>query len=89
MGTSKKSGAFMHGVLHQLPGMPVHDQAADLNSNPTAALLHHRSLPSRPLRNRPLPNRPLQSLDGHHGRPPRVLAGWQAWIGRLFGEREL
>jgi hypothetical protein len=25
--------------------------------------------------------------DGRHRRPPRVLAGWQAWIGRLLVQR--
>lgn len=76
MGTSKKASTRMHDAVHQLPGMPAHDQAAELNSNAAAGRLHHRSLPNRPLRN----------PDGHHGRPPRVLAGWQAWIGRLFGQ---
>ncbi len=83
MGTSKKASTRMHDALHRLPGMPAHDQAAELNSNDAAGRLHHRSLPNRPLR-----NRPLQNPDGHHGRLPRVAAGWQAWLGRLFGRGE-
>jgi hypothetical protein len=74
MGTSKAAGAHLHDALHRLPGMPAHARAAELNANAAA---RHRRL----VRNRPLPN-----PDGHHGRPPRVLAGWQAWIGELFGQ---
>jgi hypothetical protein len=74
MGTSTKASARMHDTLHRLPGMPAHEEAARLNSNAAARRRH-----SAP------PIRPLRSPDGHHGRPPRVLAGWQARIGRLFG----
>jgi len=76
MGTSKAAGARLHDALHRLPGMPAHAQAAELNANAAARRLHRRLLRNRPLRN----------PDGHHGRPPRVLAGWQAWIGGLFGQ---
>jgi hypothetical protein len=81
MGTSKTAGARLHGALHRLPGMPAHARAAELNANAAARRLHHR-----PLRNRALRNTPLRSPDGHHGRPPRLLAGWQAWIGRRLGQ---
>jgi hypothetical protein len=83
VGTSKETSTRMHDALHRLPGMPAHDQAAELNSNDAARRLHHRSLPNRLLRNRPLQNR-----DGHHGRLPRVAVRWQAWLGRLFGPGE-
>ena len=33
-----------------------------------------------------LRNTPLRSPGGHHGRPPRLLAGWQAWLGRRLGQ---
>jgi hypothetical protein len=79
--TRGKASTRMHDWLHQLPGMPAHDQAARLNSNQASGRLRNRSLPNRSLPNRPLPNRA-----GHHGRPPRVLAGWQARVGRLFGQ---
>jgi len=79
VGTSKKASVRLHDMLHRLPSMPAHDQAAELNSNAGADRLQYRSLPNRPLR-----NRPLRSPDGHHGRPPRVLPRWQARIGRLF-----
>ncbi len=91
MGTSTKASTRMHDALHRLPGLPAHGQAARLNSN-AAARRRHLALPiwpprNRPLRNRPLRNRPLRNPGGHHGRPPRVLAGWQARIGRLFGHQ--
>jgi len=76
MGTSKAAGARLHDALHRLPGMPAHARAAELNANAAARRLHRRLLRNRPLRN----------PDGHHGRPPRVLGGWQAWIGGLFGQ---
>ena len=79
METSNKTGARMHDAMHWLPGIPAHDQAAELNSNDAARRRQNRSLP-----NRPLPNRPLQN-DGQHRRPPRVLTRWQTWLGRLFG----
>ena len=81
MGTSKAAGARLHDALHRLPGMPAHAQAAELNANAAARRLHHR-----PLRNRALRNTPLRSPSGHHGRPPRLLAGWQAWLGRRLGQ---
>jgi hypothetical protein len=81
MGTSKTAGARLHDALHRLPGMPAHVQAGELNANAAARRLHHR-----PIRNRALRNTPLRSPDGHHGRPPRLLAGWQAWIGRRLGQ---
>jgi hypothetical protein len=76
MGASEAVGARLHDALHRLPGMPAHARAAELNANAAARRLHRRLL-----RNRWLPN-----PGGHHGRPPRVLAGWQAWIGGLFGQ---
>jgi hypothetical protein len=79
--TRGKASTRMHDWLHQLPGMPAHDQAARLNSNQASGRLRNRSLPNRSLPNRPLPNRA-----GHYRRPPRVLAGWQARVGRLFGQ---
>lgn len=71
MGTSKPTVARLHDALHRLPGMPAHARAAELNANAAARRLHRRLLRNR---------------DGHHGRPPRLLAGWQAWIGGLFGQ---
>jgi hypothetical protein len=85
---SKKASARVHDMLHRLPGMPAHEQAAELNSNAGAGRLQHRPLQHRPLRHRPLRHRPLRSPDGHHGRAPRVLPGWQARIGRLFGQEQ-
>ncbi len=85
MGTSKAAGARLHDALHWLPGMPAHAQAAEQNANAAARRLHHRPLRNRALRNTPLRNTPLRSPGGHHGRPPRLLAGWQAWLGRRLG----
>jgi hypothetical protein len=78
MGTSKAVGARLQDALHRLPGMPAHARAAELNANAAARRLHRRLLRNRPQRN----------PDGHHGRPPRVLAGWQARVGGLFGQRQ-
>jgi len=71
MATSKTAGERVHDAMHQLPGMPGHDRAAELNSNATAARRHPHALANH---------------DRHHGRPPRVFVRWQAWIGRLFGQ---
>jgi hypothetical protein len=92
MGTSNAVGARLHDVLHRLPGMPAHAHATELNANATARRLHHRPLRNRPLRNRALQNwaprnTPLGSPGGPHGRPPRLLPGWQAWLGRRLGPR--
>ena len=76
MGTSKPAGARLHDALHRLPGLPAHARAAELTANAAARRLHRRLL-----RHRPLPN-----PGGHHGRLPRVVAGWQARIGGLFGQ---
>jgi hypothetical protein len=40
------------------------------------------------MRNRPLRHRPLQSPHSHHGRPPRLFAGWQAWLGQRFRQSQ-
>jgi hypothetical protein len=79
MGLKNFVGAGAHDAMHRLPGMPPHARAAELNSH------QHRPLRNRPLRNRPLPNRPLRNPDSRNERPPRLLAGWQAWLGRRFG----
>jgi hypothetical protein len=76
MGLSTALGAVAHDAMHRLPGVPDHARKDQLN-----AARRHRALHNRPLR-----NRPLRSPDGHHERPARVLVGWQAWIGRRFGQ---
>ena len=70
MGASKTASARLHDAMHQLPGMPAHDQAADLNSTEAPRLR----------------NRPLQNRDAHHANSPRFLPRWQAWIGRRLGQ---
>jgi hypothetical protein len=86
MRASQPAGARLHDALHRLPGMPAHAETAGRNSNAAAGRLHRHSLRSRPLPSRPLRNPPLRSPGAHHDRPPRVLAGWQAWIGHRFGQ---
>jgi hypothetical protein len=76
MGLSNALGAVAHDAMHRLPGMPDHARTSELNA-------HQQQ---RALRNRPLRNRPLRSPDGHHGRPPRLFAGWQARLGQRFGQ---
>ncbi len=70
----------LHERLHRLPGMPPHADAARLNQNRGA-----RRPARRPARAGHHPSRP--SPGAHHARPPRVLAGWQEWIGGLFTSR--
>jgi hypothetical protein len=81
MGTSKAAAARLHDALRRLPGMPAHARAAELNATAAARRLHHR-----PLRNRLLRDTPLRSPGGHHGRWPRLPAGWQARRGRRLGQ---
>jgi hypothetical protein len=76
---SNAAGALAHDAMHRLPGMPDHTRAGELN-----ARQDQRPLRNRPLRNRPLGNLPAHNPGGRHGRPPRLLAGWQAWIGQRF-----
>jgi hypothetical protein len=81
MRTSKAIGARLHDVLHRLPGMPVHDQAAEPNAN-AAAWQHSHPQHSHPQHSH------LRNPHGHHKRQPRVLAGWQGWLGRRFGQEQ-
>jgi hypothetical protein len=67
------AGALAHDAMHRVPGMPDHARATELNAR------HHR-----PVRNQPPGNRPIHNPGSRHGRAPRVLAGWQAWIGQRF-----
>jgi hypothetical protein len=79
MGLINALGSVVRDAMHRLPGMPDHARVDQLNAHQ-----HQPALPNRPLRNRPLHNRPLRSPDGHHGRPPRLFAGWQARLGQRF-----
>ena len=63
--------------------MPAHARAAELNANAAARRLQHR-----PLRNRPLRSTPLRGPGGDPERPPRLLARWQARLGRRLGQRQ-
>jgi hypothetical protein len=72
-------GAVAHDAMHRIPGMPDHTRTGRLNAHH-----HQRALRNRLLRNRPLGNRPMRSPDGHHGRAPRLFAGWQASLGQRF-----
>jgi len=78
MGLSNALGAAAHDAMHRLPGMPDHSRKAQLNAHQ-----HQRAL-----RNRPLRHRPLQSAHSHHGRPPRLFPGWQAWLGQRFRQSQ-
>ena len=86
MGFSNAAGALAHDAMHRLPGMPDHARAGELNAQQDGRSLRNRSLRNQPLRNRPLGNRPMHNPDDHHGRPPRLLVGWQTWIGQRFGQ---
>ncbi|HUC25899.1 MAG TPA: hypothetical protein VMA73_24605 [Streptosporangiaceae bacterium] len=79
MGLSTALGTVAHDAMHRVPGMPDHARKGQLNEHQ-----HQPGLRNSPLRNRPLGNRSLRDPDGRHGRPPRVFAGWQAWLGQRF-----
>ena len=71
----------LHESLHALPGMPPHSEAARRKQHADA---HHPG----PGAGLAVSRRPgLASPDAHHSRPPRVLVGWQTWIGERFTGR--
>jgi hypothetical protein len=73
----------MHEQMHQLPGVPEHDEAERLN--------HRGGLPNRRLQDRSPQSRPLKVAQINHPRPmnrPRMLVRWQNTIGRLFTRRD-
>jgi hypothetical protein len=78
MGFSNDVGALAHDAMHRLPWMPDHARASELNTQ------HQRALRNRSLRNRPMRNRPVRNGDGHHDRPARLFADWQAWLAQRF-----
>jgi len=88
MGLSDEVGARAHDAMHRLPGMPDHATAGELNARQHRPLrnrpLSNRAVRNRPLRNRAVRNRPLRNRAGHHDRPARLFAGWQAWLGTRF-----
>ena len=67
-----KLTSALHDATHQVPGVPAHSENRP-NEQPTS-----RRRGKRPH---------LQGADGHHQtpqrnqKPPRVLIGWQTWIG--------
>jgi hypothetical protein len=72
----------LHEGLHALPGMPPHSEAAGRNQHAGAGAV------ARPGAGRAGHWRPgLTSPDAHHSRPPRMLVGWQTWIGERFAGR--
>ena len=82
MGTSETVGARLDDVLRRLPGCPLTPGAAELSADAAA-----RRLQNRPLRNRPLRSTPLRGPGGDPERPPRLIARWQARLGRRLGQR--
>ena len=83
MDTSKAAGPRLDDVLCRLPEMPAHARAAELSADAAA-----RRLQNRPLRNRPLRSTSLRGPGGHHGRPQRLPARWQARPGRRLSQRQ-
>jgi hypothetical protein len=67
-----------HEQMHQLPGVPEHSAAENLN--------HRGGLPNRPLQKRQLQNQGRR-IHQNHGEP-KVLVGWQNAIGRFFSRRD-
>jgi hypothetical protein len=58
----------MHDATHLVPGVPEHSDA-----QPTRANAHQRGNTT-----------PMRDHGLRHQTPPRILVGWQEWVGRLF-----
>jgi hypothetical protein len=78
----------LHQGLHALPGMPPHTEAARLNARrePAHPAAGRRPGPAKDRRPGLAAGQRhgLASPDAHHARPPRVLVGWQTWLGQRF-----
>ena len=78
----------LHQAMHQLPGMPDHDRADELNGNRPGrvrAVKANRAGRGRATRWNVAAN---EAAARRHARPPRVLVGVQEFIARLLGQVE-
>jgi hypothetical protein len=67
--------AALHEATHRVPGVPAHtDQPANQEHRVNAR--HHTQ------------SRRLRDHSRRRQAPPRILVGWQSWIGRLVGRRD-
>ncbi|WP_147404257.1 hypothetical protein [Nocardia panacis] len=88
----------LHLAMHRLPGMPDHERAPDRNSNRAgrvralrwnsagrdrAARWNHTVNESACVRAARWNSNAV--AERVHARPPRVLVGWQTWIGDRLG----
>jgi len=73
----------LHEAMHRVPGVPEHQDYSPGHQGTTG---HGQSLQHRPLQGRGA-RRHQGSAPGHH-QPPRVLVGWQNWIGGLFSRNK-
>ena len=78
----------LHEGLHALPGMPAHSEAARRNQHAGAGADAGAGAGAEPAAGPAGGRRSgLASPNAHHSRPPRVLAGWQTWIGEWLAGR--
>jgi hypothetical protein len=68
----------LHERMHDLPGMPAHEEAERLNHGGRLGGDAHA------LANRPHANRSFHNAPARHQREPRVLVGWQKAIAAFF-----
>ena len=76
----------LHDATHRLPGVPAH---ADKNAGHQGETTHGRTAHGRPRQaGRDSTAHAHHRTTGNHSpaRPPRVLAGWQRRIAKLFGQ---
>lgn len=73
---------LLHGATHRVPGVPAHVEQPAGHQGPA-----NEGRPAAPVRS-PRPARPVRGRSHNHSpvRPPRVLAGWQRRVARLFGQ---
>lgn len=71
-------------LMHSLPGMPPHSEAAHWNRN-----VHARRLASHVHEHAAKPSQSASGVAAPQHPEPRVLVAWQKWIGRnLAGQKE-
>jgi hypothetical protein len=71
-------GSKLHDLMHRLPGVPAHVDAAVQERH------QHARPRGQSVRARPHPRARLTNPTHHHDRSPRVLVRWQGWIARVF-----
>jgi hypothetical protein len=74
---------WIQWLMHSLPGMPPHSDAAHPNRNVQA-----RRLASHVHKHAAKPSQSVRSVAARQQPEPRVLVAWQKWIGRNLAEQK-